>query len=272
MEDDVTITEASIRPRCNLYAYRISESAFDDLALAAYFASGKFDRTTIHRWTAGRLLTNPHKAQNFRASVDNTVVLLPLDRLGEAHVRGHVFLMCYSTNDDTTAVVAIGVATENPFELQSSYARVVVPVHVVTTLCGSVYELKRRSSWTPHPSLPSNVFLLVDDLADAVSDLADLSDVSDLCDDNEYVRQKLMARDFVNLVEHARTLKTPSPILETERLRRLDVLETHLGQSAWTKLPPTRRIADKKRLHGLRGVLKTYEKHASMFGKLFPTM
>ncbi len=291
MEDDVTIAEASVRPRCNLYAYRITESAFDDLALAAYFASGKFDKTTIHRWTAGKLLTNPHKAQNFRASVDNTVVLLPVDRVGETHVRGHVFLLCYSTDDDATAVVAIGVASQNPFEIQSPYARVVVPVHVVTTLCGSVYELRRRSTWNPHPSLPSNVFLLVDDLADAVAEVsaevsaemsaevsAEVSDLSARYDDgenndedNEYVRQKLMALDFVRVIHHARTLKTPSPMLESDRLRRLDILKSHFEQQTWTKLPPTRRAPDKK-IHGLRGVLKTYEKHASMFGKLFPTM
>lgn len=261
----ITIEEAVVRPRCNLYAYRLSERAFDDLALAAYFASGKFDKTTIHRWTAGRLLVNPHKAQNFRASVDNTVVLLPIDHPGDVHLRGHVFLLCYSAHDESTVVVAIGVATEDPFEIQSSYANIVLPVHVLTTLCGAVCVL-RNFPRISHPSLPSNVFLLVDDVADAMSEPID-EDTS-----SEYARQKMTAHEFCSILDRARDLKTPSPMLENERLRRLDILVGHMKQDSWTRFPPTRRNIGNKKLHDLDGVLKAYEKNASMFGKLFPTM
>lgn len=270
LDDDVTITEATCRPHCNLYAYRISEHAFDELALATYFASGKFDKTTIHRWAAGKLLTNPHKAQNFRASVDNTVVLLPLDRSSSIHFRGHVFLLCYSTPDESTTVVAIAIATENPFEIESSYAKIVLPVHIMTTLCGSVCVLDTEIGWVQHPSLPNNVFLLVDDLADSISEPID-EDTS-----TEYARQKLVAREFCDMLRHARSLKTPSPILENERLTRLDILEEHLKQNGapngWTRFPPTRRHVEKRKLHGLKSVLKTYEKNAGMFGKLFPML
>jgi hypothetical protein len=277
MNDDVTITHASACPRCNLYAYRIPENRFDELALAVYFASGKFDKTTIHRWTAGRLLTNPHKAQNFRASVDNTVVLLPVDKLVESDTMcGHVFVVCYSeTETNKTVVVAIGVATDDPFELvDSPYAKYVLPVHVLTTMCGASNDFDDacgKSSemiWTSHPSLPSEIFLLVDDLADAISETID--DEEPEC---EYARQKRVARGFCELVERAKTLKTPSPLLENERLDRLGILMTHLETAkSQTAFPATRRKVGKKNVQGLAGVLKTYEKHAAMFGKLFPSL
>ena len=268
--DDVTIREASLSPRCNLYAYRIGEDRFDELALASYFASGKFDKTTIHRWTAGNLLTNPHKAQNFRASVDNAVFLLPVDGLARSDsVRGHVFLVCYENERSETVAVALGVATDDPFELTDSpYAQFVLPVHVLTTMCGApnVFAAGNRP-WTTHASLPSEVFLLVDDLGD-----------SDAVDDDEpeceYVIQKRIASEFRELVERSRSLKTPSPLLERERLDRLDLLVRHLAAASksWTDLPPTRRKTGKRVSQGLAGVLKTYEKHAAMFGKLFPSL
>lgn len=265
--DDVTIQQASACPRCNLYAYRISENRFDELALAAYFASGKFDKTTIHRWTAGKLLTNPHKAQNFRASVDNAVFLLPVDKLVESDtLRGHAFVVCYENDDSETVVVAIGVATDDPFELSDSpYAQFVLPVHVLTTMCGEPNAFGGVRTWTAHPSLPSEVFLLVDDLADY--------DAAEDEPDCEYARQKRIAAEFRDLVERAKSLKTPSPTLERERLERLDTLVRHIDESkSWTDFPPTRRKVGKKQIQGLAGVLKTYEKHAAMFGKLFPSL
>ncbi len=269
--DDVTIQEASLCPRCNLYAYKIDEHRFDDLALAAYFASGKFDKTTIHRWTAGKLLTNPHKAQNFRASVDNAIFLLPVDGLarGGDSMRGHAFIVCYENDRSETVVVAIGVATDDPFELtQSAYARYVLPVHVLTTLCGetNVFSPGNRA-WTTHPSLPTEVFLLVDDLGD-------VGDVDDDEPECEYTRQKRIAAEFRDLLERSRSLKTPSPTLERERVHRVDVLVRHLESSAktWSDFPPTRRKVGKKSVQGLAGVLDAYEKHASRFGKLFPSL
>lgn len=269
--DDVTIQHGSACPRCNLYAYKISENRFDELALAAYFASGKFDRTTIHRWTAGRLLTNPHKAQNFRASIDNTVFLLPVDKTIDKTIesdtlRGHVFVVCYENQESETAVVAIGVATDDPFELTDSpYAQFVLPVHVLTTMCGAPNVFGNRS-WANHPSLPSEIFLLVDDLADC----DDEDDESDC----EYARQKRIAKEFRELLDHAKLLKTPSPTLERERLERINMLVRHIDEckTTWTDFPPTRRKVGKKQIQGLEGVLKTYEKYAMMFGKLFPSL
>jgi hypothetical protein len=279
--DDVTISEATLVPGCGLYAYSVDEARFDDLALAAYFASGKFDKASMHRWSSGNLLGNPHKAQNFRASVDNAVALLPVGRPAartsddEDPIAGSVVIAGFSRGDRYVPV-CVSVATGEPFELDKPYAEHVLPVHVVTTMCGKECDFDDVCvaecgtppglEWKHHPRLPEGLHALVHDLGDALLESEGMTYDSV---DGEYVRQHVVAAGFSRLLRIARETKTPLPRLEFERLRRLEALENHLRTpGAVTRLPPTRRTVGRVKAHQLSGVMATYEKYATMFGRL----
>lgn len=279
--DDVTISEATLVSGCALYAYSVTESCLDDLALAAYFSSGKFDKASMHRWSSGDLLVNPYKAQNFRASVDNTVVLLPVGKPpartnDEAFISGSVVLVGFFRGDKYFPV-CVGVASEEPFELNRPYADYVLPVHVVTTMCGKERDFDGMCvsecgtapglDWKQHPRLPERMHALAHDLGDALLESEGMTYGSV---DGEYVRQHVAAAGFARLLQVARGTKTPLPRFEVERIRRLEALENHLRTpNAITKLPPTRRAtAGRIKAQQLGGVMATYEKYAAMFGRI----
>lgn len=281
--ENVTIAEATIAPRCSLHAYSVDETRFEDLALATYFASGKFDKASMHRWGAGSLLANPHKAQNFRASVDNAVVLLPV---GDPPTRteddddlaGNIIVIGFE-RESGYVPVCIGVTSGEAFELRRPYADHVLPVHIVTTFCGKEYDfeclceracgVRPEFEWKRHPRLPEGVHVLVQDLSDALFESEGAAYDSA---DGEYARQHVAAAGFARLLDCARDAKTPSPSLETERLARLDAIEKHLRatphEAVQTKLPPTRRTVGRTKTQQLNGVMATYEKYATMFGRL----
>lgn len=280
--DDVTISSATLSPRCSLYAYSVSELRFEDLALASYFASGKFDKASMHRWAMGNLLVNPHKAQNFRASVDNAVVLLPVGKPActddDDPLAGNIVVIGFE-RETTYVPVCLGVTSGDAFELHRPYADHVLPVHVVTTLCGKEHDfecvcehacgVRPSLEWKQHPHLPEGVHMLVQDLSDAMFESEEMTYDSV---DGEYVRQHVVAAGFARLLRMARESKTPSPPLETERLARLDAIEKHLRaapqDAIQTRLPPTRRIVGRTKAQQLNGVMTTYEKYATMFGRL----
>ena len=281
--DDATISEAILAPRCSLHAYSVSEMRFEDLALASYFASGKFDKASMHRWATGNLLVNPHKAQNFRASVDNAVMLLPVGkpprRTDDDDLLAGNIVMIGFEREAMYVPVCLGVASGEAFDLDRPYADHVLPVHVVTTLCGEERDfecvceracgVRPGLEWKQHPRLPEGLHMLVQDLGDASfeSDGVTYDSV-----DGEYVRQHVVAAGFARLLRCARDSKTPSPPLEAERLARLDAIEKHMRAAPHdavpTRLPPTRRTVGRVKTQQLNGVMATYEKYATMFGRL----
>jgi len=280
--DDVTIAEATLAPRCSLHAYSISETRFEDLALASYFASGKFDKASMHRWATGNLLVNPHKAQNFRASVDNAVLLLPVGNSNRTEdddpLAGNIVMIGFE-REGGYVPVCLGVTSGEAFKLCRPYADHVLPVHVVTTLCGKEHDfeclceracgVRPGLEWKQHPRLPGGLHVLVQDLGDALfeSQGATYDSV-----DGEYVRQHVIAAGFARLLECARDSKTPSPPLDAERLARIDAIERHVRaaphEAVSTRLPPTRRTVGRAKIQQLDGVMATYEKYAAMFGRL----
>lgn len=281
--DDVTIAEATLAPRCSLHAYSISELRFEDLAIASYFASGKFDKASMHRWATGNLLVNPHKAQNFRASVDNAVLLLPVGDLpnrtdDDDPLAGNIIVIGFE-REAAYVPVCLGVISGEAFELRRPYADHVLPVHVVTTLCGKEHDfeclceracgVRPGLEWKQHPRLPGGVHVLVQDLGDAMFESEGTTYDSV---DGEYGRQNVVAAGFARLLECARDSKTPSPPLETERLARLDAIEKHVRaaphETVPTRLPPTRRTVGRAKTQQMDGVMATYEKYAAMFGRL----
>ena len=299
----ITVDAGRAIPGCALYAYAIDEMSFDDVALSTYFASGKFDRASMHRWPAGKLVTNPHKAQIFRASVDNTIVLFPVDGLDDGHRRpmtGSVLIAGYTSGpgpDPKFMPVCVGVITAEPFALHRTYADAVVPVHVITTLCGAnetiAWTADRRTNGFPmrrHPDLPGNVHLLCEDVQDAASTDGggnggcggDDDGGGNGCgggggndddgdDDSEYGRQKRMARWSCEILETSMSLRTPSPTLESQRISRVNALLSWIRGVGTEDLefPPTRRSGvSRPRTQTLDAVMRTHDTYAELFGRI----
>jgi hypothetical protein len=280
--ENVTITAARVRPECSLFAYRVTEERFDDIALATYFASGKFDKASMHRWSAGKLLTNPHKSQHVRASIDNAVMLLPIGspprRPGPGlPMKGHAILIGFHTRDTRFVPVAFGIISDDPFSLEYASSSHVIPVHIITTWCGKQMDfetvcescagIRPDVSWASSPSLPRDMHMLVSDLPDAVFEAEGVTYDSVY---NEYARQHIIAAGLVCALEHAKKCTTPSPTLDRERLERLDAFMNHVRCSRREdlQLPPTRRIVGRLKSQQLEGVMTTYLKYSNMFGRL----
>ena len=247
----------------------------------------------MHRWPAGKLVTNPHKAQIFRASVDNTIVLFPvpangLDDTGHRRpMTGNILIAGYTTTatgtDSKFVPVCVGVITAEPFELHRPYADAVVPVHVITTMCGADIETIEWDGFPMrrHPDLPENMHLLCEDVQDAArdGDDGDDGDAGDDGDDSEYGRQKRMARRLCEILETSMSLRTPSPSLESQRISRVNALKTWIrGTGVVTGsedlgFPPTRRSGvSRPGTQTLDAVMRTHDTYAGLFGRIMGHM
>ena len=67
---DITVSPGVVKREANLFAYIVEKDVFEDVAMSAYFCSGKFDRNSLARWAHGEIAKNKYKSQNIRASVD----------------------------------------------------------------------------------------------------------------------------------------------------------------------------------------------------------
>lgn len=266
--DDVAIRAARLLPRCALFAYAFDETGFRKFAVSSYFASGKFDKSSLHRWIAARATDDRLKTQNFRASVDNTVVFLPMDD-DETTFEGHAFVVGYVDAGAAFVPVFVGVASGPVTDVPGYYCQRALPVHVLSTTCGKRFDFEDRcrsavgvasgTNWTP------GVRMLVSDLPDAAFEAERYDDVRD-----EYVRQRCLAAGFLNLVSAVKNeCVTPIHQLERERADRLDLVMRHVVDKVdrVTQFPPTRRIVGARQT--LVHVMKTYARHSETYGHLF---
>ena len=245
-----------IRSDANLYIYLADKKDFDNIALAWYKTSNKFDRNSYGRW-----LDDKFKTQLIRASIDNSIVFLPTkkpcDSILEETV-DHPILICQK-NDEGIRISAVGVITgyvECPQELFTS--KHLLLVHILSTSMASEITLEGLSGinklgFEQEEYLPEHVIKISDD----VSDKVDLG-VENLTYLAEYEKHIIFAHAYGKYLDELLSVETPVKKLEDERKKRVLALKFHLEQKKKIKFPPPRQ---EKFL--IASIVKLYKKYTS---------
>ena len=249
-------TSAVLRSDTNLYLYHTDKKEFDDIALAWYKVSGKFDRNSYGRW-----LDDKFKTQLVRASIDNSIVFLPTKKPCDTileDIVNHIVLIC-QRSDDGTRISAIGVITgyvDCPTEL-FSYSHLML-VHILSTSMASPTTLEGligidKLTFGQEKYLPEHVVKISDDVADKV----DLG-VENLTYTHEYEKHIIFAHAYGKYLDELLTIETPVKKLEDERKRRILALKFHLDQKRKIQFPPTRQEK-----FSIDNIVKLYKKFTS---------
>lgn len=243
-----------IRSDANLYVYLANKKDFDNIALAWYKTSGKFDRNSYGRWLDDRF-----KTQLVRASIDNSIVFLPTkkpcDSILEETV-DHPILIC-QRSEEGTRISALGVITgyvECPQELFS--CEHLMLVHILSTSMASEITLEGLTGvdnlvLEQEEYLPEHVIKISDD----VSDKVDLG-VENLTYTHEYEKHIIFAHAYGKYLDDLISVETPVKKLEDERKKRVLALKFHLEQKKKIQFPPPRQ--DK---FSIASIVKLYKKY-----------
>lgn len=238
----------------NLYAYKIDEKTFDTVALSLYMASGKFDKNSMSRWT--NIMTR-YKAQLIRASIDNSVIFLPVGDTRSRNredLRNSPIIICCDT-----CVYAMGIIVRGPCVCPSEYKTTcmdkLIAVHVLSTSFTASVTLDELRDVEGTDYLPENIFKLVDDISDTIHIEKPASW------EFAYEKQIMFAHWFRSCVEAAFAIETPSRLLELERQKRLRLICDFLDTKTDVTFPPPRPFVFHK-------MMKTHEKYAHMFHRL----
>lgn len=270
--ETICVDQGTVRPNANLYAYVVNQDTFDQVALSWYMCSGKFDKTSLNRW-GGEM--HKYKAQLLRASIDNTVVFVPVGKTKtsefEEDLRGHLILLCFR-NEETnrTRIIALGIVTRNPIRCPDEYKITrmnrLLPIHIVSTSCTIDITLERLVefdvSFEQSEHLPSCVHKLSDDIADKVDIDIPASHVQD------YERHVIFAHAYDAYLRELEDVETPVKQLELDRKKRVRGLRYHLVHKKGILFPPTRRHGQKKSVTSFEYLMKLHEKYATLFGKI----
>ena len=232
-------TSGVIRSDANLYLYLTDKKDFDDIALAWYKTSGKFDRNSYGRWLEPKL-----KTQLIRASIDNSIVFLPTkkpcDSILEETV-DHLILICQKS-DEGSRISAVGVVTgyiDCPPELFTSEHLMLV--HILSTSIASKMTLEgltgiNKLSFDQEDYLPEHIIKISDDVADKV----DLG-VENLTYLAEYEKHIIFTHMYKKYLDELLSVETPVKTLEYERKKRIMALKFHLDQKKKIQFPPARQ-------------------------------
>ena len=243
-----------IRSDANLYIYLVDKKDFDNIALAWYKTSNKFDRNSYGRW-----LDDKFKTQLVRASIDNSIVFLPTkkpcDSILEETV-DHPILICQKS-DEGARISAVGVITgyvDCPQELFS--CEHLMLVHVVSTSVASAITLEGLTGvddldLEQEEYLPDHVMKISDD----VSDKVDLG-VENLTYTHEYEKHIIFAHAYGKYLDELLTVETPVKKLEDERKKRVLALKFHLEQKKKIQFPPPRQEK-----FSIANIVKLYKKY-----------
>jgi hypothetical protein len=236
-----------------LYLYLTDKKNFDDIALAWYKTSNKFDRNSYGRW-----LDPKFKTQLIRASIDNSTVFLPTKKPCDSIVEDtvdHPILICHKS-DEGIRISAIGVITgyvECPQELFTS--KHLMLVHILSTSMTSELTLGGLSGinkleFEQEDYLPEYVIKISDDVADKV----DLG-VENLTYLAEYEKHIIFAHMYKKYLDELIYVETPVKNLEDERKKRIMALKFHLEHKKKIQFPSTRQEK-----FSIASVVKLYKK------------
>lgn len=232
-------TSTILRSDANLYMYITDKKDFDDIALAWYKTSNKFDRNSYGRWLEPKL-----KTQLIRASIDNSIVFLPTKKPCDAILEdtvNHPILICQKSKEGTR-ISAVGVITgciDCPPELFTSEHLMLV--HILSTSIASEMTMEGltgidRLSFDQEDYLPEHIIKISDDVADKV----DLG-VQNLTYAHEYERHIIFAHAYGKYLDELLSVETPVKQLECERKKRIMALKFHLDQKKKIQFPPARQ-------------------------------
>jgi len=268
-----------VKGNANLYAYIVGKDEFEDIALAFYMSSGKFDKNSINRWTRSEIVKNKYKSQNIRASIDNTIVFLPVgkpNKKSDETIVGNIILMCYK--DGETVITSIGIIKTQPFKCPQQYKitkwKYIIPVHILSTSLNYEVTLEHLTEQvgtkieiTEHPEyLPKNIFKLSDNVADTFE-----IDHPGECT-HEYEKHIIYSHAYVQYLHLLDKMETPVPSLEMERKKRVAGLKFHLKVKKNIKFPDTRRFGQKMSTSSFEHIMNMHEKYAKLFGKIIKNM
>jgi hypothetical protein len=271
--DTVCVDQGMLKKHANLYAYIVDTETFDRVALSWYMASGKFDKNSLGRWGGD---IQRYKAQLIRASIDNTVVFVPVgDIRSPEHaedLRGHLLLFC-SRREGAVRVLAVGIITRKPMPRPDEYmsaAPYLLPVHVVCTSCTVELSLEQlcgtRTPISASDFLPTHVYKLCYDVCETIQVDRPVSV------EHEYDRHVVFAHGYAAYLRELRAVETPVQELERDRRRRLSALFFHLSKQKGILFPPTRRHGQKKHKTSFEHVMKLHRKYEMLFDKLLGAM
>ena len=243
-----------IRSDANLYMYLTDKKNFDDIALAWYKTSGKFDRNSYGRW-----LDDKFKTQLVRASVDNSIVFLPTKKPRDSILEetvDHPILICQKS-EEGTRVAAIGVITgyaDCPPELFA--CEHLLLVHILSTSVAATLTMEGltgvdKLDFGQEDYLPDNIIKISDDVADKV----DLG-VENLTYTHEYEKHIIFAHAYGRYLDELLSVETPVKKLENERKKRILALKFHLEHKKKIQFPATRQ--DK---FSIPNIVKLYKKY-----------
>ncbi|AGE53976.1 hypothetical protein PBCVIL3A_561L [Paramecium bursaria Chlorella virus IL3A] len=273
--ETICVDPGVVKGQANLYAYIVEKDVFEDIALAFYMSSGKFDKNSINRWDRSEIVKNKYKSQNIRASIDNTVVFLPVGKPKSKdieNIAGSIILVCYK--DDETVITAVGIIKTQPFKCPDQYRitkwKKIIPVHILSTSCSSEITLEKLTSKVgtklqnlEQPEyLPKNIFKLSDNVADTFE-----LDHPVECT-HEYERHIVYSHAYVEYLREITEMATPVPLLETERKKRVVGLKFHLKVKKNIRFPNTRRFGQKATITSFNYIMNIHEKYAKLFGKI----
>lgn len=243
-----------IRSDANLYMYLTDKKDFDNIALAWYKTSGKFDRNSYGRW-----LDDKFKTQLIRASIDNSIVFLPTKKPCDSipeETTDHPILICQKS-EEGARISAVGVITgyvDCPQELFG--CEHLMLVHILSTSMASEITLEGLSgidtlSFEQEDYLPDNVVKISDDVADKV----DLG-VENLTYTFEYEKHIIFTHMYKKYLDELLSVETPVKKLENERKKRVLALKFHLEHKKQIQFPATRQ--DK---FSIPNIVKLYKKY-----------
>lgn len=244
-----------IRSDANLYLYLTDKKNFDDIALAWYKTSNKFDRNSYGRWLDDRF-----KTQLVRASIDNSIVFLPTKKPCDAileETTDHPILICHKS-DEGIRISAVGVITgyvECPQELFT--CEHLMLVHILSTSLASTMTLEGLSginnlSFEQEEYLPEHVIKISDDVADKI----DLG-VENLTYLAEYEKHIIFAHAYGKYLDEVLSVETPVKNLENDRKKRILALKFHLDQKKKIQFPAARQEK-----FSIASIVKLYKKYA----------
>jgi hypothetical protein len=247
-------TPTILRSDANVYMYITDKKDFDDIALAWYKTSGKFDRNSYGRWLEPKL-----KTQLIRASIDNSVVFLPTKKPCDAILEdtaNHPILICQKS-EEGVRISALGIITgyvECPQELFTS--KHLMLVHILSTSMASELTLEGLSGinkleFEQEDYLPEYVIKISDD----VSDKVDLG-VENLEFTLEYEKHIIFAHMYKKYLDELLSIETPVKKLEDERKKRIMALKFHLEQKKKIQFP----IARQEKF-SIPSIVKLYKKY-----------
>jgi hypothetical protein len=234
--------------------YLTDKKKFDDIALAWYKTSNKFDRNSYGRWLDDRF-----KTQLVRASIDNSIVFLPTKKPCDSileETTDHPILICQKS-EEGTRISAVGVITgyvDCPPELFD--CEHLMLVHILSTSLASIKTLEGlvgidKLSFDQEDYLPEHVIKISDDVADKVE-----LGVENLTYTFEYEKHIIFAHMYKKYLDDLLSVETPVKNLENERKKRILALKFHLEQKKKIQFPATRQEK-----YSIASIVKLYKKY-----------